>query len=144
MADWSFITNHGLVLAAIAKHPRSTARELGDDVGITERTAHKIIIDLEEAGYHDQGDIWVFRVDLSGNLVWSKCFGGREEEKGTVKILPTPDGNFMVFGSSSSRDGDVSGNATYSQYELSIWVFKIDLCAFSFNYFRSNLPFKIL
>ena len=51
MAEWSFITNHGLVLAAIAKHPRSTARELGDDVGITERTAHKIIIDLEEAGY---------------------------------------------------------------------------------------------
>ena len=51
MAEWSFITNHGLVLAAIARHPRSTARELGDDVGITERTAHKIIVDLEEAGY---------------------------------------------------------------------------------------------
>jgi DNA-binding MarR family transcriptional regulator len=51
MTDWSFITNHGLVLAAIAKHPRSTARELGNDVGITERTAHKIIIDLEDAGY---------------------------------------------------------------------------------------------
>jgi DNA-binding Lrp family transcriptional regulator len=51
MTEWSFITNHGLVLAAIARHPRSTARELGDDVGITERTAHKIIMDLEEAGY---------------------------------------------------------------------------------------------
>ena len=51
MTEWSFITNHGMVLAAIAKHPRSTARELGDDVGITERTAHKIIIDLEQAGY---------------------------------------------------------------------------------------------
>jgi len=51
MSEWSFITNHGMVLAAIARHPRSTARELGDDVGITERTAHKIIQDLEEAGY---------------------------------------------------------------------------------------------
>jgi DNA-binding IclR family transcriptional regulator len=51
MTEWSFITNHGMVLAAIAKHPRSTARELGDTVGITERTAHKIIIDLEQAGY---------------------------------------------------------------------------------------------
>jgi DNA-binding IclR family transcriptional regulator len=40
-----------MVLAAIAKHPRSTAREIGDTVGVTERTAHKIIIDLEEAGY---------------------------------------------------------------------------------------------
>jgi len=51
MTEWGFITNHGLVLAAIARHPRSTARDLGDDVGITERTAHKIIIDLESAGY---------------------------------------------------------------------------------------------
>jgi DNA-binding Lrp family transcriptional regulator len=51
MAEWSFITNHGLVLAAIAKHPRSTARELGDMVGVTERTAHTIIVDLEDAGY---------------------------------------------------------------------------------------------
>jgi len=51
MAEWSFITNHGLVLAAIAKHPRSTAREIGDTVGITERAAHRIINNLDEAGY---------------------------------------------------------------------------------------------
>jgi len=51
MAGWSFITNHGLILAAIAKHPRSTARDIGDAVGITERATHKIIKDLEEAGY---------------------------------------------------------------------------------------------
>jgi len=51
MPEWSFITNHGLVLAAIAKQPQSTAREIGDTVGITERTAHKIISDLDEAGY---------------------------------------------------------------------------------------------
>ena len=51
MSDWSFITNHGLVLATIAKHPQSTAREIGDIVGITERAAHKIIKDLDEAGY---------------------------------------------------------------------------------------------
>ena len=51
MAEWSFITNHGLVLATIAKHPQSTAREIGDIVGITERAAHKIIKDLDEAGY---------------------------------------------------------------------------------------------
>ena len=51
MPDWSFFTNHGFVLVAIAKHPRSTAREIGDAVGITERAAHKLIRDLEEAGY---------------------------------------------------------------------------------------------
>jgi len=51
MPDWSFFTNHGLVLVAIAKHRHSTAREIGDTVGITERAAHKLIRDLEEAGY---------------------------------------------------------------------------------------------
>jgi len=51
MADWTFLTNHGLVLAAVAKRPRSTAREIGDTAGITERATHKIIKDLEEAGY---------------------------------------------------------------------------------------------
>jgi len=51
IVEWGFITNHGLVLAAIARRPRSTAREIGDAVGITERAAHKIIKDLEEASY---------------------------------------------------------------------------------------------
>jgi DNA-binding Lrp family transcriptional regulator len=51
MSEWAFITNHGLVLATIAKHPNLTAREIGDTVGVTERTAHRIILDLEEEGY---------------------------------------------------------------------------------------------
>jgi len=51
MPEWTFVTNHGLVLASIAKHPEKTAREIGDDAGITERTAHKIIMDLEKEGY---------------------------------------------------------------------------------------------
>ncbi|HUT67293.1 MAG TPA: winged helix-turn-helix domain-containing protein [Dehalococcoidales bacterium] len=51
MGDWTFITNHGLVLACIAKNPEKTAREIGDDVGVTERTAHKLITDLERDGY---------------------------------------------------------------------------------------------
>ena len=51
MADWTLFTSHGLVLVSVAKNPEKTAREIGDDIGLTERTAHKIIIDLEEAGY---------------------------------------------------------------------------------------------
>jgi DNA-binding Lrp family transcriptional regulator len=39
------------VLASIAKNPAKTAREIGDDVGVTERTAHKIINDLVKEGY---------------------------------------------------------------------------------------------
>ena len=48
---WTFITNHGLILSYISHNQRSTAREIADDVGVTERTTHKIISDLEAAGY---------------------------------------------------------------------------------------------
>ena len=48
---WTFITNHGLVLSYIFHNPTSTAREIANYIGVTERTTHKIISDLEEAGY---------------------------------------------------------------------------------------------
>lgn len=51
MPEWTFITNHGLVLAYIAKHQQSTAREIAQAIDLTERTVHKIITDLEVEGY---------------------------------------------------------------------------------------------
>lgn len=63
---WTFITNHGLVLSYIYRNPRSTAREIANHVGITERTTHKIISDLEAAGYiqrYRSGRRNVYRVD---------------------------------------------------------------------------------
>ena len=50
-ARWTFITNHGLVLSFIFHNPRSTAREIASHIGVTERTTHKIISDLEVEGY---------------------------------------------------------------------------------------------
>ena len=63
---WTFITNHGLVLSYIFHNPSHTAREIASHVGITERTAHKIISDLEAAGYIERrktGRRNVYRVD---------------------------------------------------------------------------------
>lgn len=48
---WTFITNHGLVLSYISHNPTSTAREIAQHIGVTERTTHKIISDLEKAEY---------------------------------------------------------------------------------------------
>ena len=48
---WTFITNHGLVLSYLSHTPRSTAREIANYIGVTERTTHKIISDLEAEGY---------------------------------------------------------------------------------------------
>ena len=51
MREWSLITNHGLVLAAISRDSKQTIREIGDAAGIMERTAYGIVVDLEKAGY---------------------------------------------------------------------------------------------
>jgi len=49
--EWTFLTNHALVLSSIAKQSRITARELSVTIGITERAVRKIIADLDAAGY---------------------------------------------------------------------------------------------
>jgi DNA-binding Lrp family transcriptional regulator len=51
MKEPRLITNHGLVLAVISKNPKKTIREIGDEVGLTERTAYGIVVDLERVGY---------------------------------------------------------------------------------------------
>ncbi len=51
MAEWIFLTNHGLVISLLAKQPQITAREVATAIGITERAVWKIIADLDGAGY---------------------------------------------------------------------------------------------
>jgi hypothetical protein len=48
---WTFLTNHARVLISVADDPGLRLREIGDRVGITERAAHSIVVDLEAAGY---------------------------------------------------------------------------------------------
>jgi DNA-binding MarR family transcriptional regulator len=50
-ASWTFLTNHAHVLLAIAAEPEIRIRDIAAEVGITERAAHRIVSDLEEAGY---------------------------------------------------------------------------------------------
>src|SRR4030042_4864184 len=51
MKEWTFITNHGLVLSYVADHKRITSREIATALGITERRVQRIISDLEQSGY---------------------------------------------------------------------------------------------
>ena len=51
MAEWSFLTNHSLVLSLISKHSKITGLELSRAIGITERAVRKVIADLDNAGY---------------------------------------------------------------------------------------------
>ncbi len=48
---WTFLTNHGLVLLAIAQNPQVRLRDVAEQVGITERAVQRIVADLADAGY---------------------------------------------------------------------------------------------
>jgi len=48
---WTFITNHAAVLSLLTQYPRITAKEISQEVGITERSVWIIIGDLDKTGY---------------------------------------------------------------------------------------------
>jgi DNA-binding Lrp family transcriptional regulator len=52
--EWTFITNHGSVLAIIGEQGQITSREIAERLGITERTVQRIISDLDREGYIDR------------------------------------------------------------------------------------------
>lgn len=49
--NWTFLTNHGHVLGCLAEDPDIRARDVAEQVGITERAAQGIIADLVAEGY---------------------------------------------------------------------------------------------
>jgi len=73
------------------------------------------------------GDIWVFKIDKTGKLLWQKCLGGAYWDSAR-NIFTTSDGGVMIVGSTASNDGDVSGNNNFGTgYGIhDVWFAKID------------------
>jgi DNA-binding transcriptional ArsR family regulator len=51
LRSWTFITNHARILLAVAHDPAATVGELAAAAKITERSAYRILSDLQRAGY---------------------------------------------------------------------------------------------
>ena len=51
MERWTFLTNYGHVFLCLAAEPAMRMRELAEKVGITERSAQRIVADLIADGY---------------------------------------------------------------------------------------------
>jgi hypothetical protein len=54
-------------------------------------------------------DMWVVKLNATGDLQWQRSIGGSFEEMGNSVQL-TPDGGYIVAGSTSSTDGDIVGS----------------------------------
>ena len=69
--DWTFLSNHSHVLICIARDPAMRVTEIARHVGIGERAVHRILRDLEDAGYVSRsrtGRRNVYSVDLDQSL----------------------------------------------------------------------------
>lgn len=48
---WDFLTNHAHVLLCVSQDPGIRLRDIAAAIGITERSAHKVLSELIEEGY---------------------------------------------------------------------------------------------
>jgi DNA-binding MarR family transcriptional regulator len=51
LRSWAFLTKHADVLLVLAREPRLRIPEISRAAAISERTAYRILADLEKAGY---------------------------------------------------------------------------------------------
>lgn len=81
--------------------------------------------DGDVSGNHGgYGDLWVIKIDIAGNLLWQKCYGGSKKDEGGT-INATIDGAFLLTGTTSSVDGDISNPRIGTVGIDDVWILKI-------------------
>ncbi len=77
--------------------------------------------DGDISGNHGSFDYWWATVSQNGTVLARKCFGGSDYDN-AYDLEITPDGTYVAFGVSYSKDGDVTGNHGDGDY----WAVKFD------------------
>ena len=67
-------------------------------------------------------DFWLMKFSSDNSLLWSRTYGGSNDDRG-FDIITTSDGGFALLGYSASSDADVSQNAGTKDF----WLAKIDI-----------------
>ena len=78
-------------------------------------------IDGDATGLHGSSDLWVVKLNPSGDIEWQKMLGSTIFDTAN-DVFPTTDGGYLVAGLISLGDGDVS--VYYSG--LDAWVVKLN------------------
>ncbi len=77
-----------------------------------------------------RSDIWMIKLDSTGNLEWEHCFGSRATERfwGVHAVLKKSDDNFVILGRSQYADGDVECDL-YGWPDEDAWALEIKDCS---------------
>ncbi len=71
---------------------------------------------------HGNYDYLVAKLDINGNLIWVKTFGGSDIDKATSVIVVNS--TIKVLGYSKSIDGDIATGSNHGGYD--IWLLNLD------------------
>jgi gliding motility-associated-like protein len=88
--------------------------------GYTEST------DGDAVGNHGSDDVLAAKLDLSGNLVWTKCLGGSGYDQGYGVAAAADGSGYLFAGLTRSDDGMVVGNHGSAGWQ-DAWVIKLDV-----------------
>jgi hypothetical protein len=69
-------------------------------------------------------DVWVLKVNFFGDIIWSKNFGGTEDDV-CKEIFGNSNGTFTILGETRSKNYDVQGNTSEGLTSV-VWMFTID------------------
>jgi hypothetical protein len=81
--------------------------------------------DGDVSGNHGQGDFWIVKLNDTGGFQWQKCLGGSRGE-GANSVSITKDGGYIVAGTTTSADGDVTGFHGGPAGINDFWIVKIN------------------
>ena len=70
-------------------------------------------------------DFWIVKLNVNGDTLWTKCYGGSDRDF-AQSIQQTTDDGYIVAGETFSTDGDVHGNHDTTNTNPDWWILKLD------------------
>lgn len=135
--DGNVSGNHGMTDAWVTKFDNSGNLQWQKTLGGSNIDGMRSVQQTTDGGYIAAGytnsadgditanqglnDLWVVKLDNSGNIQWQKTFGGTKDDTGN-NIQQTNDGGYIVIGNAESTDGDITEN----QGQSDLWFIKLD------------------
>ena len=101
-------------------------------------------LDFDVTGNHSlygNPDIWVVKLDSTGDLEWEHCFGGERMERfwGIHAVMKKSDYNFVIGGIANYLNGNVECDLFPNDLQDMAWIFEIKDC----NYYAPGVPLSI-
>lgn len=125
--------------------------------GGTENDVAKDILRLSDDGYiiagwtesygADGSDIWLLRTDSSGDTLWTKTFGGAEDDS-AMSVEMTSDGGYLILGSSgdslvlieTNAYGDIVSEMAFGSDIIGTSMSKLDIGGYAICGYSSSGP----